>query len=84
MSTTPLRPLAQSLKKLAISKPGSVVVTTRPHTNYALMEANLPRKIGIHGQPRIFHSPRACGYIPPPLRHRSDAAKQKRTHREGE
>ena len=91
--------LIKSFQKLAISKPELTVIRQHPDYTQlrinvpgntgqrnifrALKEATLPRKIGIHGQPRIFHSPRAYRSIPG-LPHPSNTAEQKRTRREGE
>ncbi|KAF8248173.1 hypothetical protein K440DRAFT_583831, partial [Wilcoxina mikolae CBS 423.85] len=51
-TTGSLRPLLQSLKPRLLRPPPS-----RTATNYATLQSLLPRKIGMHGQPKVFHSP---------------------------
>ncbi|CCX05694.1 mitochondrial ribosomal protein-like protein [Pyronema domesticum] len=57
MSTTAgasLRPLAQSLKALTLRP-----IQRRAVTDYASLRDNLPRKVGMFGQKKVFHSPQA-------------------------
>ena len=59
---------AMGLKTIAMRVAGPPV-----RRSIETIKASLPRKIGMHGQPRVFHSPStALWRRPPHLRRRAD------------